>query len=139
MFQTLQSRLPVELRLAGINTLSEANIFLNSYIKEYNAKFALESNLIKSVFEKQPTLEEINLILSVLTERKIDNGHCLSLKIRITKHLIRTDIRYTFTKEQKQWLSKPLMATNTVVLMRTSMLWMQFRRMKNYQKTLILP
>lgn len=80
LFQTLQSRLPVELRLAGINTLSEANVFLNSYIKEYNAKFALEFNPTKSVFEKQPSLEKINLTLAVLTERKVDNGHCIKFK-----------------------------------------------------------
>ena len=80
LFQTLQSRLPVEFRLKGINTLSEANVFLNSYIKEYNAKFALEPNLTKSVFEKQPSLEEINLYLAVLTERKVDNGHCIKFK-----------------------------------------------------------
>lgn len=54
IFQTLQSRLIIELRLNGITTIEEANIFLNSYIKEYNAKFALPLNNIKSVFEKQP-------------------------------------------------------------------------------------
>lgn len=80
LFQTLQSRLPVELRLAGADTLSKANVFLNSYIKEYNAKFALESHLIKSVFEKQPSLEKINLILAVISERKVDNGHCIKFK-----------------------------------------------------------
>ena len=37
--QTLQSRLPVELRLAGIMTIDAANEFLNSYIKELNEKF----------------------------------------------------------------------------------------------------
>lgn len=31
--QTLQSRLPIELRLAGISTIDAANEFLNSYIK----------------------------------------------------------------------------------------------------------
>lgn len=101
LFQTLQSRLPVELRLAGINTLSEANVFLNSYIKEYNAKFALESNLIKSVFEKQPTLEEINLILSVLTERKIDNGHCLKFKNAYYKTLDKNGYQVHFYKGTK--------------------------------------
>ena len=39
--QTLQSRLPVELRLAGITTIDAANEFLNSYIKEFNEKFSL--------------------------------------------------------------------------------------------------
>jgi transposase len=77
MFQTLQSRLPLELRLAGVTTIEQANVFLNSYIKEYNAKFALPINHNKSVFEKQPTDEKINLILAVLAQRKIDNGHSI--------------------------------------------------------------
>lgn len=76
-FQTLQARLPVELRLADIKTLSEANVFLNSYIKEYNAKFSLPLHHIKSVFETQPDCKVIDQTLAVLTERKIDNGHCV--------------------------------------------------------------
>ena len=55
--QTLQSRLPVELRLAGITTIDAANEFLNSYIKEFNEKFALPLHGIKSVFEVQPKIE----------------------------------------------------------------------------------
>lgn len=75
--QTLQSRLPIELRLAGITTIEKANEFLNSHIKEFNAKFALPINDIKSVFEVQPSNEKINLLLSVLCERTVDAGHCL--------------------------------------------------------------
>lgn len=75
--QTLQSRLPVELRLAGITTMAGANEFLNSYIKEFNSKFALPLNGISSVFETQPTNEKINLILAVLDERTVDCGHSI--------------------------------------------------------------
>ena len=57
--QTLQSRLPVELRLAGITTREAANEFLNSYIKEFNDKFALPLHNIKSVFETQPSEEKM--------------------------------------------------------------------------------
>lgn len=77
MFQTLQSRLPIELRLAGISTIEQANEFLNSYIKKFNARFALPVDNIKSVFETQPDIEKINLILGVLSSRKIDNGSCV--------------------------------------------------------------
>ena len=52
--QTLQSRLPIELRLAGITTIDAANEFLNSQIKEFNEKFSLPLNGIKSVFVEQP-------------------------------------------------------------------------------------
>ena len=75
--QTLQSRLPIELRLAGITTIDAANEFLNSYIKEFNEKFSLPINGIKSVFVEQPENEKINLILAVLCERTVDTGHCL--------------------------------------------------------------
>ncbi len=75
--QTLQSRLPIELRLAGVTTIDAANEFLNSYIKEFNEKFALPINGIKSVFVEQPENEKINLILAVLCERTVDAGHCL--------------------------------------------------------------
>lgn len=78
--QTLQSRLPVELRLAGITTIDAANEFLNSYIKEFNEKFSLPLNGIKSVFEAQPETEKINLILAVLTERTVDCGHAVQFK-----------------------------------------------------------
>ena len=75
--QTLQSRLPIELRLQGITTIEKANEFLNSHIKEFNEKFALPLNGIKSVFEMQPSDEKINLTLAVLCERTVDTGHCL--------------------------------------------------------------
>lgn len=80
MFQTLQSRLPVELRLAGVTDMDTANEFLNSYIKEFNSRFSLPSDSIKSAFEIQPSDDKINLILAVLTERTVDSGHCIQFK-----------------------------------------------------------
>ena len=61
MFQTLQLRLPLEMRLAGVTTLEQANEFLNLHVKEFNAKFALPVNSNKSVFESQPDSEKLNL------------------------------------------------------------------------------
>lgn len=77
MFQTLQSRLTIELRLAGVSTIAQANEFLNSYIKKFNAQFALPIDNIKSVFETQLDIKKINLILAVLSSRKIDSGSCV--------------------------------------------------------------
>lgn len=87
IFKTLQSRLILELRLNSINTIEQANTFLNSYIKEYNSKFALPINNIKSVFETQPDDEKINLTLAVLSSRKIDNGHCIKYENKYFKLL----------------------------------------------------
>lgn len=77
MFGTLQSRLPIELRLAGVSSIEEANEFLNSYIKKFNTQFALPIDCIKSVFEAQPDADIINQTLAILSSRKIDNGSCL--------------------------------------------------------------
>lgn len=85
MFQTLQSRLPIELRLAGATTLEQANEFLNSYIKEFNAIFALPIDYTKSVFEKQPNPHDINLTLAVIAKRKIDSGHCIRFNNKFYK------------------------------------------------------
>lgn len=75
--QTLQSRLPIELRLAGVKTIEQANAFLISYIIKYSAQFGLPLNSTNSVFEAQMTKEAINLVLARLNERKIDSGCCV--------------------------------------------------------------
>lgn len=78
--QTLQSRLPVELKYARITNIEDANKFLNSYIKKFNDQFALQLNTTKSVYEKQPDIEKINHTLAVLSSRKIDSAHCIRFK-----------------------------------------------------------
>jgi hypothetical protein len=80
MFGTLQSRLPVELRLENVTSIQQANQFLLTYIKKFNKQFALPIDSIKSVFEIQPDNDKINLTLAVLSSRKIDNGSCLKYK-----------------------------------------------------------
>lgn len=81
--QTFQSRLPVELRRAHITNIEEANEFLKSYLKQFNDKFALHLNTTKSVFETQPSMEQINHTLAVLSPRKIDSGHSIRFKNKI--------------------------------------------------------
>lgn len=80
--QTLQSRLVLELRLAGITSIEEANRFLKSYLKEFNDMFSLPIHHTKSVFEKQPSEKKIDQILAVLSTRKLDSGHCIRYKNR---------------------------------------------------------
>ena len=79
LFQTLQSRLPVEFRRRGITDIDAANEFLTKeFIPYFNAKFARAFNNTTSVFEGPMELADINLALSVLSERTVDNGHCIS-------------------------------------------------------------
>ena len=80
MFGTLQTRLISELRLAKITTIDEANHFLPGFLDKYNSKFALCIDNTKSVFEKQPSEQKINLTLAILSRRVIDSGHSISFK-----------------------------------------------------------
>lgn len=50
--QTLQSRLVVELRLAGIQTIEEANKFMSTYLQKFNQQFSLPIHHTKTVFDK---------------------------------------------------------------------------------------
>ena len=80
LFESFQLRLIPELRLANITTIEEANNFLPSFLDKYNSKFALCIDNTKSVFEKQPSLQKINLTLAVLSRRTIDTGHSICFK-----------------------------------------------------------
>ena len=80
MFESFQLRLIPELRLANITTIEEANAFLPAFLDKYNSKFALCIDNTKSVFEKQPSLQKINLTLAVLSRRTVDTGHSICFK-----------------------------------------------------------
>lgn len=80
LFESFQLRLIPELRLANITTIEEANAFLPSFLEKYNSKFALCIDNTKSVFEKQPSSQKINLTLAVLARRTIDTGHSICFK-----------------------------------------------------------
>ena len=80
LFQTLQSRLIVELRIAGIKNVQEANEFLPSFILNFNKRFSVPSNYTTSVFEKQISQEKINYTLAVISKRVIDNGNAVKYK-----------------------------------------------------------
>lgn len=70
----MQSRLPIELRVAGINSIEDANVFLLDFCKRFNKQFVLPINNTKNVFENQPSEKEINYTLAILTPRVFDKG-----------------------------------------------------------------
>jgi hypothetical protein len=84
---SLQSRLPVELRLEGVSTIEQANAYLPGFVEKYNARFALPVNFTASVFETQPSREKIDLTLAVLTERTVDAGHSVRFSNKYFKTL----------------------------------------------------
>lgn len=78
-FQTLQSRLVVELRLADVKTIEAANDFLHAYIPAFNRQFAVVEG-IPSCFDPPPSSLQILHTLVVHDERTIDKGNCISIQ-----------------------------------------------------------
>ena len=78
LWNTLQSRLPIEFKIAGITTIEQANEFLPSYIAKFNDKFSVSPADTIAVF--RPVAEDLNIdnILCVKETRIIDNGAVFS-------------------------------------------------------------
>jgi hypothetical protein len=108
LFQTLQQRLPQEFRLNNITTINEANKFLENYIIQYNNKFALHINNTKSVFEKQPSKEKINLTLAILAERIVDSGHSIKYENKYYRFINKNGKSIYFNKGTKCIVIKAL-------------------------------
>ena len=83
LFQPWQSRLPIELVMAGVSTIEEANRFMSTqFLPSFNEQFASPVHPTMSVFEEQPSEERINLTLAVLTPRTVAAGHAIAYKNR---------------------------------------------------------
>lgn len=80
LWQTLQSRLPVEFALNNISDVDAANKFLERYIYTFNSEFAVEPKDTENLFRTVDTEEKLDNILCVRERRKLDNGGTFSYK-----------------------------------------------------------
>lgn len=92
--------------MAGVKTIRDANAFLKKFIVKFNKQFALEPNFTNSVFEKVD--KEKNYTLAVLSERKIDNGHCIKYKNNYYKLLDKNGYQKCFKKGTEIVVAKTL-------------------------------
>jgi transposase len=91
LWETLQSRLPIEFALENINTIDKANAFLAGYVYEYNRQFAVEAEDIEISYREMSPALNLDNILCVIEDRKFDNGgvfsfHNLTYKIIFDKY-----------------------------------------------------
>jgi transposase len=79
-FGTWQSRLPQELRLAGITTLDGANRFLRQhYIAEFNRKFEVKA-LVRGTVFRRCGRSDLDWIFSIQTERVVDQDNTVAIR-----------------------------------------------------------
>jgi len=86
LWNTLQSRLPIEFRLRNITTIEAANSFLAEYIPVFNAKFAVEAEG-QSIFVPCGYSEYLDNILCVMESRKMDSAGVFSFRNRFFRVL----------------------------------------------------
>lgn len=87
LWETLQSRLPVEFAIAGISTVDQANAFLTSYINAFNERFSVEPANPEPAFRALSGTLDIDTVLCVKMKRVIDSGYVFSF---YNRHFILT-------------------------------------------------
>jgi transposase len=81
-FGTWQGRLPQELRLAGIDTLEQANEFLRErYIAEFNARFMVAAKQKGTAFQRSSG-RDLNWVFTVQTERVVGQDNTVAIGAR---------------------------------------------------------
>jgi len=80
LWNTLQSRLPVEFKIRGIDTIEAANAFLSQFIVAYNEKFAVEPENPEPAFRPIEPGIELDHILCIKEERTIIEDSAFSYK-----------------------------------------------------------
>jgi transposase len=78
LWETLQSRLPIEFKRRGITTIEAANAFLPSYIKIHNADFAVQPANNKSMFVRLFDTSVLDTMLVAKISRKTDGSGVFS-------------------------------------------------------------
>jgi len=74
LWETLQSRLPVEFEINGIKDADAANAFLSSYIFALNSEFAVEPEDSESAFLPLGDGQILDHILCIKETRRLDGG-----------------------------------------------------------------
>lgn len=96
--ETLQGRLPQELRLKGIKTSAQANHYLKSvYRKEHNKRFITKAQLPGSAFVALPKTTDLNRVFGFKYERVVNNDNTVSFNNRLFQ-ISPTDQRVSYAK-----------------------------------------
>jgi len=79
LFGVLQDRLTAELRLAGITTMPEANVFLKSFIKRFNRRFSVNPRESQRAWREAPKEIDLDRIISFRYRTVVGNDNTIRL------------------------------------------------------------
>ena len=78
LWGTLQDRLTKELRLAGVSSPQEANLFLPGFISRYNSRFARAPQDPKAAWVELPADIDTSYYFAIRHSRRVRADHCIS-------------------------------------------------------------
>jgi len=104
LWNTLQDRLRIWLKLEGITSMEHANRELHRYITIFNNRFAVQPKSAVSVFEPLNNSIDLDKLLTVRYERVTDNCGCFSFQnfifqIDSKKTLVKKKIKFLFSEK----------------------------------------
>ncbi|GHV53569.1 hypothetical protein FACS1894216_11820 [Synergistales bacterium] len=79
LWETLQSRLPVELALAGIKTVDDANAFLPEFVRQFNKQFSVEPAESFSAYIPLPAHYDLDRLLCAEISRSLSSGSTVKI------------------------------------------------------------
>lgn len=80
LWQTFQDRLRKEMRLTGIASLEQANLFLETFIPAYNQRFAKAPRDPESAWRPLHPQWDLDRLFSTASERKVKADHTISFR-----------------------------------------------------------
>jgi transposase len=80
LWETLQDRLPVELRLLGVKSMEEANEALPRLIEKHNKKYAVIAEKEERAYRELRASINLDQVFSMRETRKIGGGNSISYK-----------------------------------------------------------
>lgn len=82
-FGTFQDRLIKEMRLEGICSIPEGNLFLDLYLPKYNRRFRRAAREAANLHIRKPSYQEMLRALTIQTERTVKNDSTIQLDGRL--------------------------------------------------------
>lgn len=78
LFKTLQDRLVREMRLLGINSVEEANAFLETYLPKHNMRFQKQARLNADLHRPALHARELDYIFCIREDRTVKNDFTIA-------------------------------------------------------------
>lgn len=80
IWETLQDRLIAEMRLNNICNIEAANIFLKSFLIDFNRRFTVKAKRAESVFRPRPDLRSLDRMLCLKDTRFVAKDHTVQFE-----------------------------------------------------------